>query len=340
MKHWAAVMGLALVACGTPPPVAVRVDVDRVLQTIPAETWEIPSDPTPPATTPAKTDVLPGFPRREVRDPSLADPAHIKALLAQEQAAAQKTLEGLLREFYRAQTRAFELDQTRLGSDQEGTLYAAANLAVRAAFEELATVRGPKLARLSMLAGFPDRNPDSTQPAVKLGAVSQARFDESKQLRDEIQALDDGFLADVRQRLRAVEEMSAIQRAQALVTIELFKAKLDKQAKDEADAQVRRATDSLDLRLANRPAIVLPAVPDRAITTPAMPVPAPALGVPSLNIGQSRDERRALVRHELTIWLALNRLRLAEQGPDKTEEFIRWRSEHQVKATASAKLPN
>ena len=324
--------GIVVSGCVNPPSEAVRVDLERVIRAEPVEPTLDVSVPGPPRSQPARTITLPGFPARIVRDPSKADPARIQRLLAQEQLEAQKRLNTLLRNFYQTQVRAFDLDQQRAVADREQTAYREANQKIRTAFERLAEVRGPKLARLSILAGFPDPNPESKPPIVELGNVSQARFDEAKRLREEIDALDLGFKAEAKAILRSVEEFTAQQRASALVALELFKDELNRQAEAEAKAQVKHATDSLRLQLANLPPMKLPAVASRSVTLPAEPALKPAPEVPSMGIGQSEADRRALARHELTIWLGLNRFVLSGNGPDKTEEFIRWRSEHRPTA--------
>ena len=324
--------GILISGCESPQSKAVRIDLDRVVLAEPAGPSLDVSVPRPPASQPARTITLPGFAARIVRDPSKADPARIQRLLAQEQLDAQKRLNALLREFYRTQARAFDLDQQRSVAEREQIAYREANQKIRTAFERLAEVRGPKLARLSILAGFPDANPNSKPPIVELGNVSQARFDEAKQLREQIDALDLGFKAEAKSILQSVEEFTAQQRAAALVALELFRDELNRQAEAEAKAQVKHATDSLRLELANLPPMELPAVPSRSVTLPAEPALKPAPEVPSIGIGQSEADRRALARHELTIWLGLNRFVLSGNGPDKTEEFIRWRSEHRLNA--------
>jgi hypothetical protein len=181
-----------------------------------------------------------------------------------------------------------------------------------------------------LLAGFPDPNPESKPPDNPLPPALKKRFDETVALREQLKEIDREFKADVEHILATVQDLVASELTAMRLRIEQFKDELDRRAAEEADAQVRETVGELGLELIAPQNLVMDATSARTVTIGAEPPFRPAPDVPSAGILQGKADRERLIRHELEIWLGLNRYTLAAGGRDATNEFLRWRSQFEV----------
>jgi hypothetical protein len=327
LRKIAGLVGLVLLAgCRKPASEPVSVDLNAILRKEPAAKLLTVDIPKPPGPQQGISVVQEGRPQVVLNDPAAGRAAEVRQMLRAQQEVERERLETRLRDFYRGAARQFQLEQERTQSEAERRQYERANDLIREEFERLAAERAPLLARLAVLAGFPDPNPRSVPPETPLGNVSQQRFDEAKKLREELRRLDASFDELVETILGAVEDVSALDRAATRVKIELYKAELDRRAEREAREEVQQAVRTLQLRLADSAKIVLPAVPERRVELAAQKPLSPAPLVRSEGVLQGKADRRQLLEHQLRIWLGLNRYALADRGRDVTEDFQRWRT--------------
>ncbi|AIE85178.1 hypothetical protein OP10G_1810 [Fimbriimonas ginsengisoli Gsoil 348] len=289
-----------------------------------------PALPTPPKPAAAIVQRVSARPGQALRDPSHASTGSIRASIEKQQREALVALERRLRDYYRIQADAFELEKGREVDKEAATDYLEANAKIRLAFEAYGNARAPKVTRLAVLVGFPDPNPNSIPPKLPMRPVSQARFDEAKRLREELAALDAKFNAQAEQILAAVVSETAADREAMRKTIETFRNELNRRAETEAQAEVRTSVKELGLQLTEPSPVLVPGTPARQVEIPAEAPLPPAPKVPSVGIPSGLADRRRLLQHELTIWLGLNRYRLEKGGRDATEDFQRWRETYRA----------
>jgi hypothetical protein len=322
--------GLLVGGCSAPGTQPVSIDIERILASEKPEVAGSPPAPKPPKPAGAIVQNIPARPAQAIRDPSRSSPGSVRASLEKQQREALQTLERRLRDYYRLQAEAFELEQNREWEKAEAGLYADANIKIRLAFGDYAEARAPKVVRLAVLVGFPDPNPNSIPPKNPLRPVAQARFDEAKRLREELQRLDDEFMGIVEDILAAVVTQGVGQKEDMLARVKNFRNEMNRRAEVEAQAEVRTSVKELGLQLIEPSPVVVPGAPARRVEIPAETPLPPAPQVPSVGIPRGLADRRKLIQHELTIWLGLNRYRLVKGGHDATEDFQRWRETYRA----------
>jgi len=325
MRRIGVIVALApvLLACEKPGTTEVAIDQQRALAAIPSMGLTAPEPPKPPPNRTSGAVVSPGLPAKEMFAQG-RDAERVRELVREQQRQTRLQLERQLRRFYAREARRFELEQLGALSDREQSLLIQASEEIRAEFERYATARMPLLARLTVLAGFPDPNPESKPPERPMGNVTQGRFDEAKSIRERMRQLDDDFDAFAAMMIDRIGGETALDRADTLVKIELFRSELNERAEREAREQVAAAVRELNLELTEAQRLVLPAVPDQRfeLGTRGPVAPAPSVEIdPRLDSPAARRER---LQGRLRIWLGLNRYTLKPGARDATEEFIQW----------------
>ena len=320
-----------LLAAGCAPgPIAVRVDTARLLAAETPASDPLPDLPKPPSTGGALTTKVAGLPPDFLSDPSEASTQDVASSIERQQRRARRELERRLRAVYAEQVRQFELDMRRELSGARPAAYDEANRRIRIRFERYADERTPIVARLYDIVGFPDPNPNSEPPRRTLGNVAQMLFDESVELRKKLAVVEASYEKDKAEILKEAEDALSGREVEALNKVRELADRLDRQAAEEAEKQVRTSVKDLGLQLTDPQPLALPSTPDRTVTIPAEPPLAPAPKVPSGGIPSGREDRRQRMERELKIWLGVNRYRLDPNAPDKTSEFQAWRKSHRA----------
>lgn len=309
------------------------MDVAQALTATEVKAPAKPTPPEPPRPGGSSSTTVPGKPRLVIKDRQSASGANLRQRILDAQEQARKDITGRLRRFYDTEISRFEFDQNRARAAAEIEAYENANLRIRQRFDKYAIDRMPIYTELTLLAGFPDQNPESKPPENPLPPAFQKRFDQTLALRAQLKEIDRTFHEDVDQILAGVQDLVAAQVTALRLRVEQFKDQLDRRAADEARAQVRMTVDELGLELIEPKDLVLPATSPQSVTVAAEPPFRPAPDVPSAGILQGKADRERLLRHELGIWLGLNRYSLATDakgGRDLTTEFLKWRSQFEV----------
>jgi hypothetical protein len=310
-----AVLAAVLATSCTPPTTGVSVDMNRVLQETEVRGPSKPKPPSPPPAEPALTSTIPGKAAMVIKDRPGASGQEIRERIRVAQAQALKDITQRLRRFYSTEVARFELEQGKLRTVAEMEAYENASARIRQRFDLYAEQREPVFTQ-------PPDNP--LPPAL------QKRFEEAKELRARLEEIDREFRADVDQILSSIQDVVAAQLAAMRLRIEQFKDELDRKAAEEANAQVRETAKELGLELIQPRNLTLPAAPAQSVSILGGPAFRPAPEVPSAGILTGKADRERLLRHELDVWLGLNRYTLVNGGKDVTGDFLKWREKFEV----------
>lgn len=332
MRRSRVLPALVLLAAGCAPgPTPVRVDTELLLKAETRPEDPVPDLPRPPAAGGALTSKVSGLPADFLSDPSEASTVDVADAIERQQRRARRELERRLRAVYADQIRQFELDMKRELEGARPAAYDEANRRIRVRFEQYADERTPIVARLYDIVGFPDPNPNNEPPKRTLGNVAQMLFNESVELRKKLAVVEASYEKDKAAILKDAEDALSGREVEALNKVRELADRLDRQAAEEAAAQVRISIKDLGLQLTDSRPLALPGTEDRTVSIPAEPPLAPAPKVPSGGIPSGREDRRQRMERELEIWRRVNRYRLDPNAPvDKTSEFQAWRKSHRA----------
>lgn len=315
-----------LLAGCAPAPKPVTVDESAILAAERLGRAAPVTLPKPPGPVASTQTVVPGRPARALRDPSNTGGLDIRGLILQEQERAYQALLRRLRGYYDQEAERFEKEQLRALDQESRKAYGVAGELIRAAFEDYASDRAPQVARLALLAGWPDPDPKSTTSTEDLRPLAKQRLEEMEAIRKSLTALEAQFDRQVSAILAAVEDQTGVEAAAIRLKIELQRADMDRRANTEAQSQVRRQVSDLGLRLiAPAPVAVAGSPPHRKVVA-GMPSPKPGPEIVSTGVLSTLDDRRRILQQELSIWAGIHRYAIVSEGaPDATQEFIRWR---------------
>ncbi|HSI73226.1 MAG TPA: hypothetical protein VK934_08610 [Fimbriimonas sp.] len=302
----------------------------RVLRETEVVALSRPAPPKPPTGETALTSVIPGRAAMVIKDRPGASGQEIRERIRIAQTQALKDITSRLRRFYASEVARFELDQSKARTAAELEAYETAGARIRRRFEIYAEQREPVYTQLTLLAGFPDPNSTSRPPDNPLPPALQKRFDEAKELRERLVEIDREFRNDVDQILSSVQDVIAAQIAALRLRVEQFKEELDRRAAEEANAQVRETAKELGLELIEPKNVTLPGTAAKSVTIAGGPPFRPAPDVPSTGILSGKADRERLLKHELEVWLGLNRYTLDKGAKDVTGEFLKWREKFEV----------
>lgn len=331
MRRSRVCLAWVLLAAGCAPgPTAVNVDLNRLLAKENRPEAPAPELPSPPAAGGALTSTVPGLKADFLTDPSEARTSDVAASIERQQRRARRELERRLRAVYEDEIRQFELATRRELEGARPAAYEEANRRIRVRFERYADERTPVVARLYDIVGFPDPNPKNEPPKRPLGNVSQMLFNEAAELRKKLAVVEESYERDKAAILKDAEDALSGREVEALNKVRELADRLDRQATEEANKQVRISVKDLGLQLTDSQPLALPGTEDRTVTIPADPPLAPAPQVPSGGIPSGREDRRKRMERELKIWLGVNRYRLDPKARDETSEFERWRKSHRA----------
>jgi hypothetical protein len=306
---------------------SVFVDVDSIVaqETVPPEHGV--KLPSPPAAMPGMSFSIPAQPARVVRDSGDRISTSI-AEIEKIQRDASHALNLRLRALYETEIARFARERLAKFESNRSAAYQTANDAIYEVFQAYGKKRGPLMASLAVIVGWPDPNPKSNGDPSKMGVIQKILFLKAKGLRAQIVDLDQKFSAELNERFAAAQAQSGKDLANAYAAVAAFREQLNKKADAEAAREVRATPKDLDIRLAGARTTVLPALPGRSVKiSPGTPMPPPPQ-VPFMGIGNGTEDRKKLVEQELQSWLGLNHMALAKRGqgaPDVTEEFKAWR---------------
>jgi len=317
--------------CG-PTEKTVFVDLDQVQATETIPSVQVVPNPTPPPVFGRSSLTFPALPaatyslgsdQQRIKD--------VQAVIESNRAALTQEIRNRLQATYTKEIeRTIEQEKTNVPKE----LLPAYNEALSKAevmFQDYATKRGPLIARLALLAGYPDPDPQSVRVPPKTVPIIYKRFFEAKDLRAKIAALD----KDYQSQVAGVYASVASSQAGSYARIEAKRATLLRQAEAQAIAQatreVGRKQAELHSALANKGSVSFAAEPGRTVTVEGSknPPAPPTVEVPGKN--EMTQRLRQAEESDLKIWAALNGYVISSNRRgtrDATADFIRWRRTH------------
>jgi hypothetical protein len=254
------------------------------------------------------------------------------------QALLEQNRKQAVRELTKVLTARYVREAERVGADRVRALepgkreaYTRARAAVFEEFKRYAAQRGPLVAELTSIVGFPDPNPLSLPPTTPVPKYAQERLDRAAQLRKDIASLDASYEQRVREILDQVSKQYTIDLQTALTQLEEDRLAALGKAEQEAITEASRTYRSLAPLVMGTTRINLPGEPAQSVTLPPVPQPmsAPAVKEKALSI----EQRRAILKAQLDIWLALHGYELVGTpalAPDLTADFMKWRQERRL----------
>jgi hypothetical protein len=306
----------------------VFVDVQQVVLLDHRETPAVEPIPEPPDPLPALSARLPALERRVVGTGVTQERLQEARQVIREN--QRQAYQDLLRAFQRAATREgerlaaqmlLELEPIRLELREQTAER------IRSAFEQYAEQKGPLLARLAALVGFPDPDPQSLRQSTEV-RYFPPRHEEAREVRAQLAAVEKKYDAMVAQIMADIQAQFDVDLTRVQAQIEQMRQDLHQQAVAEATRQVQRAQEELTATLVQREIIVVPPEPARIVEIPAgqRPERVPTLA-PQIEAEPGWGPAE-IVESDLEIYLAVNgyiRSTTRRGARDVTAEFIEWR---------------
>ncbi len=310
----------------------VFVDVDRITAAHISPSQKDLKLPEPPRSTLFITKKLESLPSVTLKDPSNTPHLNVREMFREEQRKAYEGLHRRLRQFYNSEIQKFRLEQEQTISGKDQAAYKEANDEIRKIFVKWADDRSEPFAKLALVAGFPDPNPQS-QPGVRpLRPIEQIRFDMATKLRGDLKVIDDRFDAACNSILASVLDKSSAEQAGLQLKIAQFSNELDRRAELEARAQIRNADSQLQFKLSEPAPVTFPATQETQVQISADSTKDPSPKAPPGGILEGKDDFKRLLENELQIWAALNRYELSSSSKgtrNATDEFQLWKQKHE-----------
>jgi len=325
---WVCLIAGACAGCAGKKGQTVYVDVDSLL---PAAQASVRAEAqTPPVPSSESVHRLPGMAAETLHAQDQARLDSVKKLIQTDRANAQAELTARLAEVYRAE--AARLAKERFGDPaaNESAAMAGAREKIYEAFVKYAAARGPLLAQLSLIVGFPDPDPQSSRVPPADRVVAAKRFDEAKQLRADISKLDAAYLADTNQILQSTRDEVELNLVQARQQIQKMKDEADQRAAAEAAAQLAGTAKNIEIDPSTIGEVQLGAANGSGVRIQNPSVAGTRVSAPMTEPGASRAEAKRRLQEELGLWLAQNDYRLADRkagARDATKEFEAWLTE-------------
>ncbi|MFQ3678165.1 MAG: hypothetical protein SNJ74_09525, partial [Fimbriimonadaceae bacterium] len=331
---WAIGAGLLAVGCAGNPE---RVWVDPAVWQADSlaradsvgEGWEYATDDweanvaAPREIWPAATVGLPPVSEEVVSTPGQAARiAEARETVIQNRARARRGVESRLLRTYLREVARFRVAEADALAQFDAEARAEGEDEVRAAFSKYARERGPVVARLAMLLGFPYPDPRPIPLPEETIWGARRRLAEAKERYDELGRMDAEYQNRVSAILTAVRAQTAERRAQIeLAVAERTDAAASRAQTDAARVFAESGAD-YEASLAERPDVAFAALPGR---TQSLPGGTPAPSAPVLPGGTlaGRQTAGSEIRHDLRIWLGIRGFQLANRPAgvrDPTDE--------------------
>jgi hypothetical protein len=330
-----ATIGLACVGCQV-NTAYVYVDENRAVNSTPPPLLSTKIDTPKYKPQSATSFAIAGSPMVTEGKSTAEGAAKVKASIV---ANREKTYRSIVRRLHDAYVReADNLKAQQLAAFEpvRAKTMADAMKQISDAYVKYADAVGPKIARLAVTAGFPD--PDSQGRRKPSGAegLDTLAYDTSQTLRAEIAKLKADFKRYSDSTLRAADADVDAKLTELLASVDRQVGDIDAKAQEVAGREVTQAQAQLGSLLADRPPTPLPAIPETRVVVSSGAV-TPSSVSPNLEVAPSSADNLGKVKHDLEIWLGVNRyvLRSRGHGRDATDEFIAWRNQFKLAASAS-----
>ncbi len=328
----AAIVGVLLVSGCAPKATTVFVDLNQVANSETIPNVEIVPTPTPAPVFGRSSLTFPALPAAKYTLGS--DQERIKEV----QSVIETNRAALTQEIRNRLQANYTKDIERTIASEKANVpkellpaYEEALNKTNVLFQDYAQKRGRLIARLALLAGYPDPDPNSQRVPPRNVPTIYRRFTEAKALRPKIAALDQEY----NRQVAGVYGTVASSQAASYARIEAERARLLRQAESQAVAEatreVGRKQAPLNSALTNKDSVSFAAEPGRTVTVEGSknPPPPPTVDVPGKT--QMTARLKEAEQSDLKIWAALNGYVISSErrgAREATAEFIQWRRTH------------
>lgn len=221
-----------------------------------------------------------------------------------------------------AQAKAFEAD---LAAELGGKIRERADIAaegISSIIQSTAQIRGRLAARLTLLAGWPDKGGYKFVPIARTSAVEPAWKAETEQVRKELVELDTEINKKIQAAVDAFHTVSANEKSTIAQRIKTAYSDASREAAVRARNRISTTGRERLPTLLSASANLLHGQPAASVT-----LPGTQIAVPPMTRVAAVPAPVVALRTRLDIWLRIRGYKLAA-GPrgvqDKTEEFINW----------------
>jgi len=260
--------------------------------------------------------------------------AKVKASIAANREKTYRTIVRRLHDAYLREADNLRAQQLAAFEPVRAKTMADAMKRISDAYVTYADAVGPKIARLAVTAGFPDPDKEGRRKPSGAEGLDTLAYDTSQALRAEIATLKADFKRYSDSTLRTAGADVDAKLTELLASVDRQVGDIDAKALDVAGREVSQAQAQLGSLLADRPPTLLQAIPETRVVVASGALPPP--GGPTLGSEPVQGDDVNKVKHDLEIWLAVNRyvLRTKGHGRDATAEFIAWRNRFRLAPSA------
>jgi len=314
-----------LAGCAQPRVQPVFVDFNRVPLPSPKAPLVVPR---PPDTKMSVGSVITSTPGQTIRGVNTdARRAAILGYIEDNRKIAEKELAERLRLAYlsdverRQQELMTELDERRR------ELFTGAFSAIRPVFEEYAERRAGPLLDLTLFAGFPDPDPQSKRPLPEADKFALRRAQTMVNARKSLEQTEAWYQGQVSALLKKAGAQFEVEELYLFNEFDRMRKEAEARAMQEASAQVNRDLAEINPSLAQTSPLVLAPTQEKKVTIQSE---ASATGItpPEDRSVTIREQAREQAELDAKVWAATSGYKLSSSrsDPDKTEEFLAWRS--------------
>lgn len=280
-----------------------------------------------PAPAPGLKIEIPPLPATVLSNPKGKDEVQIQASIEAARLKARRQLQNRLREVYfqeldRQQEEAIAALNPAMAQETE-----RARQKQMAVFHQYAEDKGFKLARLALLAGFPDPDPNSKNPKPEFAIAKRFRA-EADSIRKDLKDLDARYDMAVQEILRNLEGSKDQMLTALKAKFVEARASAEERAGREASEQMTKLNKAFGQTLAEAREISVPGQPGKTLQAPPMDVRGKLPKLVPLPLAGSRESD---LRNQLTIWKSVKGYRIVtapSDGRDGTSEFLEWLRTH------------
>ncbi len=321
----------AMAGCAQTRVQPVFVDLDRILKSENQREGVVIASPPPADHVSGANKGLPQEPMRKiVGSNTLARRKEIEELIASNRRDAEADLSSRLRQAYQNEVALAESDLLTKHATLSRERLEVALGGLRPIFDSYARKRSPKVVRLSLLAGFPDSDPQSTRK--RTGAMNTARLaEEAKSLRAELAVIQSEYELAAQAYISSADVVLSEALIAIRLDIEARRVAADQRAKKEATDLVLKQTSTLDDVAMGQTAIEF--APSKAEAPKFVASDPVIFGSPgALGSSDVKMKRRQALVLEAEIWAATNGFKLSDSrtSPERTLEFLKWRQKHRA----------
>lgn len=320
---------IAIAGCAQPRVQPVFVDFNRITAPLTRPPLVQPTPPDSKMTASAGITSTPGQVIRGVNTDSRR--AAILKLIEENREIAERELAARLRQAYLSDAERKQQEMLVTLDERRRELFKGAFGQVRPIFEEYANKRAGPLLDLSLYAGFPDPDPESKRPLPEADKFALRRAQAAVAARESLQATEAWYQGQVTALLKKAGAQFEVEELYFFAEFERMRAEAEQRAVQEAAAQVNTDLAEINPSLAQTSPLTLAPTAEKSVTVRSERSPY-ALKPPTDRSATIKAQAQEQAELDAKVWAATSGYRLTDSrsAPDKTEEFLAWRSKRHV----------